>query len=99
MPLKVLTNPADIIKAGFDQEGRAFKVTAGGVNQSYVMTIVQAADIGANYVAGSAGQYKTIKQYPTASASGDAAKLYTLRYTDATAPTKVTGLIESDTTV
>lgn len=65
----------------------------------YVMTLVSAGDVGTNYVSGSVGLYKTIKVYETSSSAGDAATMYTLKYQDASAPSKVTDLVISDTTV
>ena len=65
----------------------------------YVLTLVHISDVGADYVSGSAGQYKTIKAYSTTAVSGDAATTYTFKYQDAAFPTKVTDITISDSTV
>jgi len=53
----------------------------------------------ANYVVGSAGQPKTIKEYDTGATSGAPAKLTTFHYTDSVNTTKATKIIETASTV
>lgn len=70
-----------------------------GPNVTTIITLVQPGDIGANYVAGSEGQPKTIKEYPTGAAGASPAKLTTLKYEDTEGPTQATSIAETATTV
>jgi hypothetical protein len=67
--------------------------------RAIIMTFVQVGDVGPDYVAGSPGQLKTLKMYPTGAAGGSPAKITTIKYQDATYPTAPTSAIETATTV
>lgn len=64
-----------------------------------IYTPVVVGDIGANYVSGSEGMIKSIKEYPNDAISGDPAILTTFKYQNATYPTFITDEVESETTV
>ena len=64
-----------------------------------IYTPVVAGDIGVNYVSGSEGMIKTIKEYAIGATSGDPAILTTYKYQNATYPTFITDEVESETTV
>lgn len=68
-------------------------------NMTYLPVAVEVGDVGADYVAGSPGQIKTIKIYPTGAAGGSPAKMVTYKYANAGYPTFATSVIESATTV
>jgi len=70
-----------------------------GPNMSTVIVLVQAGDVGADYVAGSVGQVKTMKEYPTGASGGTNAKLTTFKYADAAGATVPTSIVETTTTV
>ena len=64
-----------------------------------VYTPVVVGDVGADYVSGSEGMIKTIKEYAIGAISGDPAILTTYKYQNATYPTFITDEVESETTV
>lgn len=68
-------------------------------NKHRVYTPVTAGDIGANYVSGSEGMIKTIKEYDAGAVGGSPAVLTTYKYQNATYPTFITDEVESATTV
>ncbi len=80
-------------KFSLNHDGVPYVVT--GQDDLYTtteLTYVHVADIGTGYVTGSEGRVKTIKEFRTDYDTTNKAKLTTLTYTDATYPTKVTGI-------
>ena len=87
------------LKLNADGSLNVNSVTSTDALKHRVYTPVAIGDIGANYVSGSEGMIKTIKEYAIGATSGDPAILTTFKYQNATYPTFITDEVESETTV
>jgi len=77
-----------------DQFGMpAIRVGADDIDTVTALVYVQAADISADYMAGSVGQVKTITEYQAGALTGAPTKVTTLTYTDPVYTTKPTGIV------
>lgn len=91
----------DYVPIKVNTDGTLNIVTSTSVDalKHRVYTPVVVGDVGADYVSGSEGMIKTIKEYPIGASVGEPAILTTFKYQNATYPTFITDEIESETTV